>query len=255
MKLLFIGNSFSQDAGAHLYSLCKAGGADAEILNFIIGGCSFEMHAECIEQELAKYTIQYNGKEYGNTLFSVLDHGLSYRDWDYVSVQQVSGYSGIYESYHPYCDVLVNKIREKCPNSKIIIHHTWAYEHTATHQDFARYDRNTKKMAGAIKESYARLKDDINAEAIIPVGEVIELLRAMPEFDVRIGGQSLHRDGYHLSYGYGRYAAAAVWYQALGLGDISENEFFPDVDGERDEKLYRIIRDTVAKHVKPISSK
>ena len=252
MKLLFIGNSFSQDAGAHLYSLCKAGGADAEILNYIIGGCSFEMHAECIEGNLAKYMIQYNGKEYGNTLFSVLDYGLDYRDWDYISIQQVSGYSGLYETYHPYCDVLVNKIREKCPNAKIIIHNTWAYEHTSTHPGFPKYDCNTAKMAKAIKETYAKLKEDINAAAIIPVGEVIEILRAMPEFDVRVGGQSLHRDGYHLSYGYGRYAAAAVWYQALGLGDISENEFFPDVEGERNEKLYRIIRDTVAKTVKPI---
>ncbi len=252
MKLLFIGNSFSQDAGVHLYSLCKAGGADAEILNFIIGGCSFEMHAECIEQELAKYMIQYNGKEYHGTLYSALDHGLEYRDWDYISIQQVSGYSGLYESYHPYCDVLVDRIREKCPNSKIIIHNTWAYEHTSTHQDFPKYNCNTEQMAKAIKESYAKLKEDINAEAIIPVGEVIEILRAMPEFDVRVGGQSLHRDGFHLSRGYGRYAAAAVWYQALGLGDIAKNDFFPNIDEENDEKLYRIIRDTVAKTVKPV---
>ena len=70
-------------------------------------------------------------------------------------------------------------------------------------------------MCDAIGEAYSKIKEDIGAEAIIPVGEVIELLRAMPEFDVRQGGQSLHRDGHHLSLGYGRYAAAAVWYQAL----------------------------------------
>ena len=255
MKLLFIGNSFSQDAGKHLYSLCRAGGVNAEILNFWIPGCSFQMHAECIEGNLTKYLIQYNGKDYEGTLHSVLDHGLTYRDWDYVSIQQVSGYSGLYETFHPYCDVLVNRIREACPNSKILIHRTWAYEHTSTHNAFPTYDSDTAKMAEAIGAAYTQLCEDISAEAIIPVGEVIEILRAMPEFDVRQGGQSLHRDGYHLSYGYGRYAAAAVWYQALGLGDISENSFFPDTAGECDERLYRIIRDTVAKHVKPINRK
>lgn len=252
MKLLLIGNSFSQDAGAHLYSLCRAGGADVEILNFIIGGCSFKTHAECIENRLAKYMIQYNGKEYGETLFSLLDHGLLYRDWDYVSIQQVSGDSGNYATYHPYCDTVVDRIRELCPSSKILIHHTWAYEHNSTHPSFPSYECDTAKMAKAIGEAYSRLKKDIGADAIIPVGEVIEALRAMPQFDVRRGGISLHRDGYHLSHGYGRYAAAAVWYQALGIGDILKNDFFPEVDGENDKELYRIIRDTVAKTVKPI---
>ena len=74
----------------------------------------------------------------------------------------------------------------------------------------------------------------------------------MPEFDVRVGGRSLHRDGYHLSFGYGRFAAAAVWYQALGLGNIAENTFMPSVEGEDDETLYAIIRRTVAENVKPI---
>ena len=63
MKLLFIGNSFSQDAGAYLYRMCEAAGVDAEVLNFIIGGCSLETHAECAEKRQARDMIQYNGKE------------------------------------------------------------------------------------------------------------------------------------------------------------------------------------------------
>ena len=252
MKLLFIGNSFSQDAGRYLYQICESAGVDAEVLNFLIGGCSLETHAECIEKSQARYMIQYNGKDYGDTLFSLLDHGLNYREWDYVSIQQVSGLSGKYETYHPYVDTLVNRIHEACPTAKLLIHETWAYEHNATHGDFPRYDRDAAKMRAEIKTAYANLKDDISAHAIIPVGEVIEILRAMPEFDVRVGGRSLHRDGYHLSFGYGRFAAAAVWYQALGLGNIAENTFMPSVEGEDDETLYALIRRTVAEHVKPI---
>ena len=250
MKILFIGNSFSQDANKHLYSLCESAGVDAEFLNMIIGGCSFEMHAECIEKNLTKYMIQYNGFDYYESLLSVLDHGLKYRDWDYVSIQQVSGDSGLYDTFHPYVDTLLEKIHKECPRAKILLHRTWAYEHGADHVAFSRYGCSPTRMSQMIGEAYERLKVDINAEAIIPVGDVIELLRALPEFDVRRGGVSLHRDGFHLGFGYGRYAAAAVWYQALGLGDIAKNDFFPDVEGEGDPELYKLIRRTVAEHVR-----
>lgn len=252
MKLLFIGNSFSQDAGRYLYSLCEAGGVDAEVLNFYIGGCSLERHADCFQNGKAEYMIQYNGKDYGESLFASPEHALGYRDWSYVSIQQVSGLSGEYDSFHPYCDTVVDKIRERCPGAKLLIHRTWAYERGANHGEFVRYGNDTDRMAAAIGDAYKRLKDDVGAYAIIPVGEVIEILRAMPEFDVRVGGISLHRDGYHLSYGYGRFTAAAVWYQALGLGDIEKNSFTPSVEGEDDARLYDIIRKTVKKHVKPI---
>lgn len=251
MKILFIGNSFSQDANAHLYSLCKAAGVDAEFLNMIIGGCSFQMHAECIEKNLPNYMIQYNGHDYFETLFTILDYGMKYRDWDYVSIQQVSGDSGDYSTFHPYCDSLIEKIREECPRAKLLLHRTWAYDHSSNHFAFPKYESSPTVMSERIGEAYAKLSEDTGG-TVIPVGEVIEALRAMPEFDIRRGGVSLHRDGFHLGYGYGRYAAAAVWYQAMGLGDITENDFFPVCEAEDDERLYKLIREVVGKMVKPV---
>ena len=40
MKILFIGNSFSEDANVYLYRLAKSVGADFEALSLVIGGCS-----------------------------------------------------------------------------------------------------------------------------------------------------------------------------------------------------------------------
>ncbi len=40
LKILFIGNSFSEDANVYLYRLAKSVGADFEAFSLVIGGCS-----------------------------------------------------------------------------------------------------------------------------------------------------------------------------------------------------------------------
>ena len=65
----------------------------------------------------------------------------------------------------------------------------------------------------------------IDAE-IIPTGAVIQKLReSLPEFDYRNGGKSLCRDGFHLSLDYGRFTAAAVWFNILTKGEIKLKSF------------------------------
>ena len=44
MKLLAVGNSFSQDACTFLHQTAQAQGLDLEVTNLYIGGCSLEMH-------------------------------------------------------------------------------------------------------------------------------------------------------------------------------------------------------------------
>jgi hypothetical protein len=49
-----------------------------------------------------------------------------------------------------------------------------------------------------------------------------------PAFDVRVGGLSLHRDGYHLSLDYGRYLAALVWLKFFTGISPDKVTFAPD---------------------------
>ena len=85
----------------------------------------------------------------------------------------------------------------------------------------------------------------INADGIIPTGDVIDKLREYPIFDMqKEGAISLTRDGGHLSFSYGRYAAAATWYQTFG-GDIHKNDYLPDGE-EFDPELIKLIKQTVA---------
>ena len=77
---------------------------------------------------------------------------------------------------------------------------------------------------------------------VLPAGDVIQTLRQLPEFDYLNGGLSLCQDGFHMSKTYGRYAAAATWFEMLLGGDIRENAFAP---ADTDPVLMDKVRHTV----------
>jgi hypothetical protein len=207
MKILAIGNSFSEDATKKKKKISQG---ELYVRNLYIGGCSLERHMECLTGELKEYDFQKDGKALRKIS---LQEALRYKDWDYITVQQVSGLSGIEDSYEPFLGQLITHIKQSNQAAKIILHRTWAYEHDSTHQDFIRYDNKQEVMFEKIlkaSEHYAK-KYDL---PIIPAGDAIQKLRTeTKEFDYLNGGSSLCRDGYHLTLDYGRYAAALIWYR------------------------------------------
>ena len=204
MKILSIGNSFSQDSTALLQLLTDK----ITARNLYIGGCSLDMHAANIENDAAKYELQENGEKMQNALIGVKEALISDK-WDYITVQQVSGRSGVYESFYPYLGELLDYVR-KYSDAEIVLHETWSYEIGSGHPDFAIYKSDREQMAQAIKETYEKVSAKENLR-IIRVGEAVQNLRAKPSFDYKNGGLSLTRDGFHLSLSYGRLLAASVW--------------------------------------------
>ena len=204
MKILSIGNSFSQDSTALLQLLTDK----ITARNLYIGGCSLDMHAANIENDAAKYELQENGEKMQNALVGVKEALISDK-WDYITVQQVSGRSGVYESFYPYLGELLDYVR-KYSDAEIVLHETWSYEIGSGHPDFAIYNSDREQMAQAIKETYEKVSAKENLR-IIRVGEAVQNLRSKPSFDYKNGGLSLTRDGFHLSLSYGRLLAASVW--------------------------------------------
>ncbi|HEY5563009.1 MAG TPA: DUF4886 domain-containing protein [Clostridiaceae bacterium] len=62
VKILAIGNSFSQDATHYLHQIAMAGGIDTKVVNLYIGGCSIERHWQNIEQNAKLYLYERDGK-------------------------------------------------------------------------------------------------------------------------------------------------------------------------------------------------
>ncbi len=204
IKILAIGNSFSQDATAFMEYLSD----EVYIRNLYIGGCSLGKHVELLEREERAYEYQHNGQRCLAKNVS-LKEALSFEKWDYITVQQASGYSGIEESYYPHIQTLIDYVR-KYSNAEILFHQTWAYEKVADHPDYEKYQKNHDVMWKGIQEATHNVCEKLGLR-MIPTGERIEKLKTDPFFDIDKGGISIHADGYHLSHNYGRFAAACVW--------------------------------------------
>lgn len=246
MNILCIGNSFSEDACKYLHDMAAFVGEDIQTLNMFIGGCSLERHANNFISGAAEYRMEYNGIDDPEICKNdAIMKGLTERQWDIITIQQVSRLSGFYESYQPYLNDIMAKVREVCPKAKIYLHKTWAYDDYPFGWNLEKFDNDRHAMHRALSEAYKKAAEAINAEGIIPTGDVIHSLREYPIFDLQKEGSiSLTRDGGHLSFSYGRYAAAATWYQTFG-GNILENDYLPENE-EFDPELIKLIKNTVS---------
>ena len=245
MRILSIGNSFSQDAHRWLHGICESQGVECECVNLYIGGCALETHWYNYENNLAEYDYELNGVF---TKKSSINEALAEKDWDIITFQQVSQLSGVEDSYNPYLLNLSKAVKKEVPGAKFYIHEIWSYESDSTHGGFVLYDNDQRKMYNCLKETYKKAGELINAP-VIPSGDVIQYLRENVEyFDYKNGGKSLNRDGYHLSHTYGRYAAALTWYGILFNADVLNVDFMPE-DGDEivDEEILKLINKAVSK--------
>jgi hypothetical protein len=109
-----------------------------------------------------------------------------------------------------------------CPDAEIMWQMTWAYQGNSTHSGFAKYDNDQMTMYNAIIDTANELivtNPDISG--IIPSGTAIQNLRTAL-------GDNLTRDGFHLSYDYGRYCAAMTWYKAITGKNIDYVNWLPE---------------------------
>ena len=65
MKILSIGNSFSQDAQRYLHRLAKQDGTELKTVNLFIGGCSLQKHYLNMLDDNADYDFEFNGEKTG----------------------------------------------------------------------------------------------------------------------------------------------------------------------------------------------
>lgn len=238
MKVLSIGNSFSTDAHKWLHKLAEINGINLETSNLFIGGCSLETHWKNFIENNPDYSFEINGDE-GKKMISIPE-ALASEKWDVVTFQQASHFSGMEETYEPYLTSLADAVKEVLPQAKLYFHQTWAYETDSLHPGFADYNHSQQKMFERIVSASQKAAKAIYAE-MIPTGSVFQkLLKTVPEFDYANGGISLCRDGFHLSFDYGRFAAAAVWLSTL-TGQKIKCDAFQDFDTALLNKILEVV--------------
>lgn len=216
MKVLSIGNSFSQDAQRYIHELAGGEGVSIKTVNLYIGGCSLRRHYINMLDDVADYAFEFNGQNTGIKVS--IREALASDDWDIVTLQQASHLSIGYESYTPYLEALADYVRKYCPHAKIFIHQTWAYEDGSEKLAMLGKYATASEMMADVRASYTKAAEAIGADGIIPSGDA--MLRA-----IQSGAVKMHRDGFHASRGAGRYLLALTWYKTLTGSDISANRF------------------------------
>ena len=236
LKVLAIGNSFSDDGTRYLYDIGKKGPVEIKLVNLVIGGCSLHRHFINMMNDNRSYSMVLNGT-YSGFNVSLKEALLCGTEWDVITLQQVSRLSVHYDKYQPYLNELVKYIRTLAPKAKLYLQETWAYEEGSKLLCEDMGYETSAAMLEDVRASYLQAAKDIHADGIIPSGEV------MLELSKR-GIEKVHRDTFHAHKGIGRYALALTWYMTLTGMDILDNPF-NELDEPATEEEMKIARTAV----------
>ena len=226
VRILAIGNSFSQDAvEQYLHELAEAEGISTIIGNMFIGGCFLERHVKNARDNAPAYAyrkIGTDGKKREKGKMS-LEAVLADEAWDYVSLQQASPFSGMYETYEASLPELIEYVKARLPKkTKLMLHQTWAYASTSKHSGFKNYNCNQLTMYQAIADAVKKAAKANKIKIVIPSGTAIQNARTS------FIGDHLNRDGYHLDVKIGRYTAACTWFERIFKHNVVGNPYAPE---------------------------
>ncbi len=243
LYILAIGNSFSTDAMEYLYQILQElGYKDVFLGNLYIGGCTLQTHANNITSSANAYEYRVNNSgKWTSTNGYISTTAMKERDWDFVSMQQASGYSGIADSYEPYLSTVVEAVKKYCPNAKRMWHMTWAYQGDSNHNDFTKYGDDQKTMYEAILNAVnTKVLSRGDFGFVIPSGTAVQNLRTS------FLGDNITRDGYHMSYNIGRYLTGLMWARKITGKSIAGVSFKPSSYTYTDSQI-AVIKDAVEK--------
>ncbi|MBQ7829143.1 MAG: DUF4886 domain-containing protein [Clostridia bacterium] len=228
MNILAIGNSFSEDATRYLHGIARADGVYTEVLGAAIGGCSFEWHYRNMLADRKDYMLFFNGSYTGFKI--TLKEALLSREWDVITIQQVSHLSFNKDTYQPYATALASYIRQLAPKARLLLQQTWAYEEgTDRLHNIAGY-RTGETMLADIKRAYSEICEEVGFDGIIPSGELFGKL-------LENGIPRVHRDTFHATLGLGRYALGLLWYRMLTGKSVADNKFCDFDEPISDEEI------------------
>lgn len=227
LKILCIGNSFSEDTTAHFSEIALLLGiSKIKVANLYVGGCSINQHCFHAKQDMPAYRYDLNmGNGWQKTPNYRISDAIKSDDWDWISIQHGTGDGSRYTEIKSYeklpwlIDYIKGLARRK---TKIAFNMTWVGEPDFHHEEIRHYGGDQlliyNKIAELTKEHILTMP---GIDVVSPTGTAIQ--------NARTGGIGLlTRDGYHLSLDTGRYIAGMTFLKALTDTDVSDAAFIDD---------------------------
>ena len=230
IKILAIGNSYSEDALRYLFDLLTQLGVNAgntKIVNAYISGGTFQHHADNIRRNnynnLERQLITANGTITKSRMgqFTLLQL-LQEENWDIITVQQQNGTSTNWTATdNQNFNILLDFVKNNANRSthfRLGWHMTWAFTQSYFDSnrwlitDFGTPYRMYELICSAVQ---AKIVPDNDFDFIIPTGTAIQNAKSTALF-----GDNLTHDGSHLN-NLGCYIGSAMWVKTLTGYDIS----------------------------------
>lgn len=223
MKILAIGNSFSVDALEYVYDILHSlGEENIELGDLCIGGCPLIRHCENLRGDLPAYEYWTNETGVWETTPEYkMGDAIASKEWDVIFTQQYSGHSGMAETYGDLDEVMAYVKSKQQGLPKYAWQMTWAYAKDATHPAFVDYDNDQEKMYRSILSAVQMKIVPRGNMTVIPTGTAIQNARTAL-------GDTLNRDGFHLSLDVGRFIAGLCVVGALTDFALDKVTFAPE---------------------------
>lgn len=227
VNILLFGHSFGVDCTEYLPAIAReAGMNNVYVGRFIKANCSLEEHYNYFQADsTGKYSECLPGETKFKRVPKTVTEAVSEMKWDYVIFQNSLENEGRYETAQPYLNDLMKFIRETqsvnfesepvfCwnmfwPISRLLedgSHKVSAYR-------LSFYSNSSDKMWNAYMNTAKRIAKDTGIKIIIPTGTAVMNARETSLNDQ--DAKELTRDGYHMSFGVGRYVTACAVYETL----------------------------------------
>ena len=223
LKVLDIGNSYTQDAQTYLPQIIAASGIDTDfsLYRAFRPSASFKTWVDCWnDSDNEYYSIDFCA---GTSLGGISGSGsasdgalfrkaLQSVKWDIILIHQVSTYSNDYSLWEGdgaggYLQELIRIIRVTNPQATIgyLMTHSYRGSYWANSEgsSYLRW----RNIADATKQ----LKLEYGIDFIIPYGTAVQNLRASSLND----GYEFSEDGTHMGAGLGDYVAGCCYFESL----------------------------------------
>lgn len=245
LKVLHIGNSFTENSTSYLSKMVKAAGVNTNdmcLYRCIRGGGSFFSFINCWNDKDAKgYSIS---RVIGGITLPIESSATPYDGtnirkaftdckWDLIIIQQLSSYSHKYtlwnnEDKGGCLPELVDLIRTYQPQAAIGVN--------LVHASYTVCS-NTDSLFHLIADSYHQFCIDYDVDFVIPYGTAIQNIRHTSINTTQYG---FSNDLHHLAIGVGQYVANATYFETLitpryGVSVLG-NQFRVDITDSQKEK-------------------
>lgn len=236
LKILSVGNSFAWDTMQHLPDVALAAGVhEIKIAFLYVGGCSIKQHLSHADGDLPAYKYHVHcGEGWQVSEGKRIREAVAEEKWDWISIQHGTGDGSRYTepaSYEGLPRLIEYVKRFAAPKTKIAFNMAWVPEPDRDHHEMIAYGGDQARMFQNLVTLTERLvKPTKGLDAVSPTGTAVQNART-------VAARPLTRDGFHVSFDWGRYIAAITFFGALTGVTLETVDWAPEGVSEQEKEI------------------